>query len=243
MKELLKLANDDYQKRGNKYPKADIPDSIAVSLKDENATIEFDFKNTDDSSALEWYEKSKESNTIQKYKKEYDIQVVAKQDGDYKDDWQKLTVLLTKKDAIKSATNTKDKPITTNTQPSSTHPSTPKKTQTSKSDDKCYTYTYILSTTEQRNKINLSQYKVKLEKICKEFFGPQLKNMQIEKQSYTLVLKEEFTTGDKRRLGRLISQNSGLKQYVNTIIYNGNKDASGQLFRLKKPSEVTHEKV
>lgn len=234
MKELLKLANDDYQKRGNEYPKANIPDSIAVSLKDENATIEFDFKNTDDSSALEWYEKSKESNTIQKYKKEYDIQVVAKQDGDYKDDWQKLTVLLTKKDAIKSATNTKDKPITTNTQPSSTHPSTPKKPQTSKSDDKSYTYTYILSTTEQRKKIDLTKYKAKLENILKEFFGARLKNIQIDKESYSLVLNDEFDIGDKRKLGRLISQDSGLKQYVNTIVYNENKDVSGQLFRLKK---------
>ena len=41
MKELLKLINDDYQTRGANYPKSNIPDSIAVTIKDENVTVVF----------------------------------------------------------------------------------------------------------------------------------------------------------------------------------------------------------
>lgn len=113
----------------------------------------------------------------------------------------------------------------------------PDKPQTLNSDDKSYTYTYILTTLKQREKINLEKHKPKLEKIIKEFFGSNLVSVTIHKDRYTLKLKNEFDIGAKRKLGRLISENSGLKQYVNTVIYNGNKDTSGQLFRLKKHND------
>ena len=103
MKELLKLANDDYQKRGDKYPKALVPDSIVVSVQDHGATVTFDFKNTSENEAQEWYEKSKERKSISKFKKDYEIEVSTFQDGDFKDDWQNLAVTLTKKEAVKVA--------------------------------------------------------------------------------------------------------------------------------------------
>lgn len=227
MKELLKLANADYQKRGNNYPKALIPDSIEVSIEDETATVSFDFKNTSDSEALDWYEKSKECKIINKFKKDYNIAVSTSQDGDFEDDWQKLTVLLSKKDTtkvVKEAPKTKNPPQTT------------KSTKQSKSDDTGYTYCYILSTLEQRKAIDLTKHKSALEKIIKPFFGDRLISVVFDKESYTLTLKDEYQVSDKRRLGRLISEGSDLKKYVHKILYNGNQDISGQLFRLKKPT-------
>lgn len=235
MKELLKLANDDYQKRGKNYPKALIPDSIEVSIKDDGATVAFDFKNTSDSEALNWYEKSKECKVINKFKKDYDIAVSTSQDGDFEDDWQKLTVLLTKKDT----TNTAKEVLKTKKTPQTTNP-----TKETKSDDTGYTYCYILSTLEQRKAIDLTKHKSTLEKIIKPFFGDRLLSVAFDKESYTLHLKDEYAVSDKRRLGRLISEGSDLKKYVHKILYNGNQDTSGQLFRLKKPTnELQNEKV
>ncbi|EHP30587.1 hypothetical protein SMGD1_2064 [Sulfurimonas gotlandica GD1] len=229
MKELLKLTNDDYQTRGASYPKSLIPDSIAVEVKDDNVTIVFDFKNTSDSEALEWYEKSKECKVINKFKKDYDIAVSTSQDGDFEDDWQKLTVLLSKKDTsivVAQEPKTKNPPQTTNSQTNA------------KSDDTGYVYCYILSTLEQRKAIDLTKHKTKLEKIIKEFFGDRLISVLFDQESYTLNLNESFEVAEKRRLGRLISEGSDLKQYVRKVIYNGNQDTSGQLFRLSPMKET-----
>ena len=106
-------------------------------------------------------------------------------------------------------------------------------------------YTYILTTQEQRKAIDLTKHKSKLDKIIKGFLGERLLTISFTKENYTLSIADEFTIGDKRRLGRLISEGSDLQKFVKKVIYNGNKDTSGQLFKLKKPSsvEVTDEKV
>ena len=223
MKELLKLANDDYQKRGKNYPKSNIPDSVAVLIGKGTTTIEFDFKNTSDSDTLSWYEKSTECKAINKYSKDYEITVTTSQDGDYEDDWLKLTVSLTKKTPQKQS-------------------STTKKPQTPQSDDICHTYCYILSTKEQRKAIDLTKHKSKLEAIIKGFFGERLISVVFDKESYTLNLKDEYEVADKRRLGRIISDKSDLKQYVRKVLYNNNQDSSGQLFRLKKVINIEEKK-
>ena len=236
MKELLSLANDDYQKRGGDYPKSLIPDSIEVTIKDDGATVAFDFKNTSDSEAVAWYKKSKEFKSINKFKKDYDIAVSTSQDGDFKDDWQQLTVLFTKKDIT---TVSPQEPKTK--KPTPTIP----KPKSSKTDDTSYTYCYILSTVAQRQALDLRKYKAPLRKIISSFFGDRLISVEFSAEAYTLNLKDEYEVSDKRRLGRLISEGSSeLKQHVRKVIYNGNQDTSGQLFRLKKhTSEVKDEKV
>jgi len=229
MKELLKLVNDDYQKRGNNAPKPLIPESINVEIGSSKTTIEFDFKNTTDSEAIEWYEKSKEYKAINKFSKDFDIAVSTSQDGDYENDWQKLRVVLTKKDTTKEVAV---EPKTKTTTP------TTKKPQTTKASDTSYTYCYILSTLQQRKAIDLTKHKSKLEQIIKSFFGDRLLSVEFDKESYTLTLTEEYEVADKRRLGRLISEGSAeLKQLVRKVIYNGNQDTSGQLFRIKKVSK------
>jgi len=121
---------------------------------------------------------------------------------------------------------------------------TTKATKKSKPDDTSYTYTYILSTVEQRKAIDLTKHKSKLEKIIESFFGDRLISVLFDKESYTLYLKDEYEVADKRRLGRLISEGSSeLKQHVRKVVYNGNQDTSGQLFRIKKVNEVQNEKV
>jgi hypothetical protein len=218
MKELLKLANDDYQKRGGAYPKAYIPDSIEVNIGDTVTTIEFDFKNTNDSEAIEWYEKSKESKVINKYKKDYDITVATSQDGTFEDDWQKLTVSLHKKDSMQQAAVSNE-------------------ADTQKSDDTGFIYTYILSTPQQRELIDLTQYKTQLQHVIRQFFGDRLFSVEFQAHSYTLHLRDAYQVADKRRLGRLISENTDLKQYVRKILYNNSQDTSGQLFRLMKVAD------
>lgn len=218
MKELLKLANDDYQKRGGAYPKAYIPDSIEVNIGDTVTTIEFDFKNTNDSKAIEWYEKSKESKVINKYKKDYDITVATSQDGTFEDDWQKLTVSLRKKDSMQQAAVSNE-------------------ADTQKSDDIGFIYTYILSTPQQRELIDLAQYKTQLQHVITQFFGERLLSVEFQAHSYTLHLRDAYQVADKRRLGRLISENTDLKQYVRKISYNNSQDTSGQLFRLMKVAD------
>ena len=244
MKELLKLINSDYQKRGNSYPKALIPDSIEVTISDNGASISFDFKNTTESEALEWYKKSKEFKVISKFQKDYDVALSTSQDGDFKDDWQKLTVELTKKDTTKSVSK-ESKSATKQTSPQESPSSTkngvtPTMGQGSAIGNE---YTYILTTLEQRKAIDLSKHSTKLKKIIEGFFEDRLLSVTFDKESYTLKLKDDFTIGDKRRLGRLISEGSDLQKFVKKVIYNGNKDTSGQLFRIKKSSEVTNEEV
>lgn len=218
MKELLKLANDDYQKRGGAYPKSYVPDRIEVNIGDTVTTIEFDFKNTNDSEAIEWYEKSKESKVINKYKKDYDITVETSQDGTFEDDWQKLTVSLRKKDSMQQAAVADE-------------------ADTQKSDDTGFVYTYILSTPQQRELIDLTQYKTQLQHVITQFFGERLLSVEFQAHSYTLHLRDAYKVADKRRLGRLISENTDLKQYVRKISYNNSQDTSGQLFRLMKVAD------
>ena len=215
MKELLKLANDDYQKRGGNYPKSDVPDSIAVEIAGSQTVIAFDFKNTDDTNALLWYEHSKEHKIINKFSKDYDIAVTASQDGDYEDDWKKLTVLLNKKDLVEQTLTTKE-------------------TTTQKADDTGYTYCYILSTLEQREKLDLTKHKAKMVKTITAFFAERLISVEIYKDHYQLKLKDTYEVSDKRRLGRLISENCDLTSYVRKVHYNNRKDTSGQLFRVCK---------
>lgn len=228
MRELLKLVNDDYQKRGNKAPKPLIPDSIHTEIGSSVITIEFDFKNTSDSDAIKWYEKSKEYKAINKFNKDFNIAVSTSKDGDYKDDWQKLRVELTKKDSAKVVAVEPKKQTAT---------PTTKKLQTAEASDTSYTYCYILSTLQQRKSIDLTKHKSQLEKIIESYFGDRLVSLKFNKESYTLTLTEEYEVADKRRLGRLISEGSGLKQYVRKILYNGNQDTSGQLFRIKRGSK------
>ncbi len=244
MKELLKLINGDYQKRGNGYPKSLIPDSIEVVTSDNGASISFDFKNTTDSEAKAWYKKSKEFKVISKFQKDYDVALSTSQDGDFKDDWQKLTVELTKKD---TTTN-----ILKESEPTTKTP-TPQESLSSTKNGVIpimrqggvigKEYTYILTTVEQRKAIDLTKHSAKLKKIIEGFFEDRLLSVTFDKESYTLKLKDDFTIGDKRRLGRLISEGSDLQKFVKKVIYNGNKDTSGQLFRIKKSSEVKNEKV
>ena len=113
-------------------------------------------------------------------------------------------------------------------------PSTVKVEKEPQTDDTAYIYCYILTTLQQRKAIELTQHKSKLESIIKEFFGDRLIAVTFTDDSYTLTLKDEYLIGDKRRLGRLISQGSDLQKFVKKIIYNGNQDSSGQLFRLKR---------
>ena len=117
-------------------------------------------------------------------------------------------------------------------------PQTTKSTKQSKSDDTGYLYCYILSTLQQRKVIDLTKYKPILEKIIKNFFEERLLSITFDKESYTLNLKDEYEVADKRRLGRLISEGSDLKQFVHKVIYNGNQDTSGQLFRLSSIKET-----
>jgi len=125
-----------------------------------------------------------------------------------------------------------------------TPPLTSKPQTKSKPANTGYTYTYILSTVEQRKAIKLTEHKTKLDKIIKGFFGDRLISLEYADDSYTLRLKDEYSIGDKRRLGRLISEGSDLQKFVKRVIYNGaHKDISGQLFRLKKQSEVVNAKI
>jgi len=214
-KELEALINDDYHKRGKDYPKSNIPDSIMVSSNDRIITVEIDFKNTSSSDALAWYHKSKESKIIKKFEKEYTIMVTTSQDGDYQDDWQKLTITFIK---ILPPVGSEDEPPL----------------ETIKSDDTIFSYTYILSTQSQKESINLVEYKEQLEAIATEYLQSQLISIEVQTDRYTLTLSSLFTVGQKRRLGKLISTNTNLKQYVKKVAYNGSQDTSGQLFVIAK---------
>ena len=219
-KSLLKLKNDDYQKRGGNYPKPNIPDSIDVDINvvTNCMSVMFAFKNTSEDDAYAWYEKSKEFKVINKYAPEYTITTETQQDGDFSDDWVSITVSLSSNDLQTIHNNIKEKEAT-------------------KSENLEYIYCYILSTQEQRDSIDLTKYKTKLSKVIKEFFTTRLISIVIDKSTYTITLNEVFTIGDKRKLGRAISTNTDLKKYVRTVAYNGGSDKSGQLFRIKKDSD------
>lgn len=115
-----------------------------------------------------------------------------------------------------------------------THTTT-KQQKKSKPDDIGYTYCYVLTTKSQKDEIQLTKHSKKLEGIIKSFFLDRLIAVSFTDDSYTLQLKDEFSIGEKRKLGRNISQNSDLHKFAKRILYNGeSKDISGQLFRLKK---------
>jgi len=209
--DLKKLINTDYQTRKGDYPKSNIPDSIDVNITNNSASVEFAFKNTSEDDANTLYEKSKELKIINKFSKEYNITTSTQQDGDYPDDWVLFIVSI----KAKKLANKVD----------------------IKQNNSTYEYCYILSTKEQRDSINLIKYKTNLVKVIKEFFITSLVSVDIDKSTYTITLNKVFTIGNKRKLGRAISDNTDLKQYVRTISYNGKQDKSGQLFRIKKDSD------
>ncbi len=225
-KELKKLETADYQNRKGKYPSSNVPDSIKFYDEEDGASIELDFKNTSEQEAIDWFNSSKEANIVNKFKTNYDIKIEAHQDGDYPDDWVKLTVKLIKKSAPTSKTVIQ----------------TLEKTKVDDNETMQFSYTYVLSNPTQIKEINLLDYKEPLENIIKEYLQVKLVEVKIEKSSYTMILNVKLEVGDKRRLGRLISQNTDLKKYVRKISYNNSQDKSGQLFVLKKANkEVKNE--
>ena len=102
------------------------------------------------------------------------------------------------------------------------------------SDERVYTYCYILCTEEQRKSINLIEYKYKLQKLFKEFFDAKYVSSSIKKDRYILKLNESFKIGEKRQLGRLISETTDLNKHVYRFKYNNQRDRTGQLFRIQK---------
>ena len=224
-KELKKLETADYKKREGAYPSSNVPDSIKFSDETDGASLEIDFKNTSEQEAIDWFKTSKEANIVNKFKTNYDIKIEAHQDGDYPDDWVKLIVKL-----IKKSTPLNKTPIPT-----------PVKTKVDDKENTQFSYTYVLSNATQIKEINLLDYKDALEDIAKTYLHDKLINITIDKTSYTLILKSNFEVGEKRRLGRLISQNTDLKQYVKKISYNNSQDKSGQLFILKTKSKDENE--
>lgn len=225
IKELKKLETADYQNRKGEYPKDGIPDSIKFVSNDYGAQLEFDFKNTNEQEAQDWFTSSKEVNVVNKFKANYTIELTAYQDGDYPDDWVKLIVKL-----IKKSTPLNKTPIPT-----------PVKTKVDDKENSQFSYTYVLSNATQEKEINLLDYKDALEDIAKTYLHDKLINITIDKTSYTLVLNSNFEVGEKRRLGRLISQNTDLKKYVKKISYNNSQDKSGQLFILKTSKKDKNE--
>ena len=225
-KELKKLETTDYQNRKGSYPSSNVPDSIKFFQEIDGASLEIDFKNTSEQEAIDWFKTSKEANIVNKFKVNYDIEITAHQDGDYPDDWIKLTVKLIKKSASPSKTVI---PLVV-------------KTKVDDNETMQFSYTYVLSNPTQIKEINLLEYKEPLENIIKEYLQVKLVEVKIEKSSYTMILNVKLEVGDKRRLGRLISQNTDLKKYVRKISYNNSQDKSGQLFVLKKANkEVKNE--
>ena len=114
-----------------------------------------------------------------------------------------------------------------------------KKSLESKNNDSVYSYCYILSTQEQRKALDLTKHKVKLQKTIKNYFSEQLLSVEVYPDHYYLVLSEPFTIAQKRRLGRLISEQCNFRAYVHKVIYNNAQDTSGQLFRLCTKKDKT----
>ena len=85
--DFLALKNPDFQhrynERGADYPESDIPDTIDVSVFNDNVgEIRCDFKNTDERVAERWLERYLEKNNLNLKGKIY-----TQQDGDYHNDW------------------------------------------------------------------------------------------------------------------------------------------------------------
>lgn len=81
-----------------------------------------------------------------------------------------------------------------------------------------YEYHYELRTLKQKKHINLLDYKKVLDAIFFDFFKDDLVNAVVIKDGYILKLKTEFKNGATRSLGRKISLESGLKQFVKEYI-------------------------
>jgi hypothetical protein len=214
-KELKNLINDDYQKRGGNYPKPNIPDTISVSIVKNQIEILFDFKNTSENITKQWLDSSSELIIINKFSTKYDIEIITSHDGDFPDDWVNLTINL-----IKKSPTTKEK--------------SKSKEQTNKPVNNKFIYTYMLSNSKQKDSIDLTKYTSQIQTICKEYFKKKLLSIDVNKDGYTLKLNEEFTIGEKRRLGKLFAIGTDLKEHVKKVTYNNGQDKSGQLFIIKK---------
>ena len=64
-------------------------------------------------------------------------------------------------------------------------------------------------------------------------------SVEVYPDHYYLVLSEPFSIAQKRRLGRLISEECNFRAYVHKVIYNNAQDTSGQLFRLCTDKDKT----
>lgn len=217
-KELKKLETTDFQDRKDGYPVSNIPDSIRYKELDNGVCVEFVFKNTTDEEANAWFNNSKESLIFNKFKTNYNLEIQIIQDGNYPDDWIILGAMLIKKSTVTSG---KVKQET-------------KKVDLDDTKKNEFVYTYSLSNPIQIKEINLLDYKDSLQTVIKSYLDTKLIELHIDKSSYTLTLNKRFEVGEKRRLGRLISDNTELKKYVKKISYNNSQDKSGQLFVLKE---------
>ncbi len=144
------------------------------------------------------------------------------------------------KKKIDTSLSSKEQEVLANSKAAKPAISTPKppkgtpESKKSKSDDARYIYRYILSTKEQREKIDLLKSKIKLEKLFKSYFDKRLLSVKIEADSYTLSLTDEFKVGEKRMLGRQVGAIDDMKKHAKIIYYNNGADHSTQLFKLKK---------
>lgn len=77
-----KLETDDFQNRGDRYPKSNAPDSI----EHQNAGASFMFKNTDETTAAKFVKNYMARQGLEHGK------ITASQDGDYHDDWVQVFV-------------------------------------------------------------------------------------------------------------------------------------------------------
>lgn len=81
---LKMLNNEDYQKRGNNYPKSNVPTSINVQSNE----ILISFKNTSEEIAKKFAENLIKAKSGElKIPKNMNIKIKTYQDGDYHDDW------------------------------------------------------------------------------------------------------------------------------------------------------------
>ena len=107
-----------------------------------------------------------------------------------------------------------------------------------KPDNKDFTYTYVLSTASQKKQIDLIKYKKQLQEIFKNYFGDKLISSTVKKDKYTLVLKDEYTKGEKIQVGKTISTKTDLNKYAKRVAYNGGQDKSGQIFVIQKKEQI-----
>src|SRR5574344_3075003 len=210
-KELKKLETSDFQDRKDEYPVSNIPDSIKYQELNNGVCVGFEFKNTTEQEAIAWFSNSKESLIFNKFKTNYNLEVQVKQDGDYPNDWIVLKVKLIKKSTV---VNRKTKQES-------------EKIDLDDTKTDIFVYTYSLSNPIQIKEINLLDYKDSLQTVIKSYLDNKLIELHIDKSSYTLTLNKRFEVGEKRRLGRLISDNTELKKYVKKISYNNSQDKSG----------------